>query len=184
MKMKLVVNAQNHIMLKKGFEEPWTNERVARFMDLLSCRENTLKSDARLADMFQAVVTTEDAVTGDRPSNGLIENAVMLIRGIFRTIKCQIEGSSDESFILPWLVEHAGCILSRCQSSRDGETPFEKHCMARNRHNNLPHVVRKCWQSKSPHPMNRMNPRYKFGILLGMRSNSAECSIGNADVVF
>ena len=32
--------------------------------------------------------------------------------------------------------------------------------------------------------MNRMNPRYKFGTWLGMRNNSAECLIGNADGVF
>ena len=33
-------------------------------------------------------------------------------------------------------------------------------------------------------PMNRMNPRYQYGIWLGMRSNSAECFIGNAEGVF
>ena len=32
--------------------------------------------------------------------------------------------------------------------------------------------------------MNRMNPRYKFGIWLGMRNNSAECCIVKADGVF
>ena len=29
-----------------------------------------------------------------------------------------------------------------------------------------------------------MNPRYQYGVWLGMRSNSAECFIGNADGVF
>ena len=33
-------------------------------------------------------------------------------------------------------------------------------------------------------PMNRMIPRYQYGIWLGMRNNSAECPIGNADGVF
>ena len=33
-------------------------------------------------------------------------------------------------------------------------------------------------------PRNRMNPRYEYGIWLGMRNNSAECFIGNADGVF
>ena len=59
----------------------------------------------------------EDAVKRDKESNGLIENAVMLLRGIIRTIKCHIESSTqeplnDESLVLPWLVERAGCILS------------------------------------------------------------------------
>ena len=35
----------------------------------------------------------------------------------------------------------------------------------------------------SADPMNRMNPRYEFGIWLGMRKSSAECFIENADGV-
>ena len=62
---------------------------------------------------------------GDKESNGLIENAVMLLRGIIRTIKCHIEGRtqeppSDDSPVVPWLVE-------RCQNGRHGKTPLERH---------------------------------------------------------
>ena len=69
-------------------------ERVLKFIDLLGYREITLKSDTepariairnRVAAMRKAEVTTEDAVKGDKESNGLIENAVMLLRGIIRT---------------------------------------------------------------------------------------------------
>ena len=68
---------------------------------------------------------------GDKQSNGLIEKSVMPLRGIIRTIKCHIDSSTqealrDDSPILRWLVEHAGCILSRCQKGRDGETPCER----------------------------------------------------------
>ena len=122
-------NIMSSVALKKGVEEPWTIEKVANFVDELGYREITLKSDTepaiiafrnRVAEMCKAEVTTEDALKLDRESNGLIENAVTLIRGIIRIIKCHIESStqervSDESLILPWLVEHAGCILSRCQ---------------------------------------------------------------------
>ena len=113
------------VVLKKGVEEPWTIERVVKFMDLLGPREVTLKSDTepaiiafrnRVVAMCKAEVTTEDAVKGDKESNWLIENAIMLIRGIIRTIKSRTqEPLSDDSLVMPWLVEHAGCILSRCQ---------------------------------------------------------------------
>ena len=78
-------------------------------------------------EMCKAEVTREDAVKGDKR----VERAVMLIRGIIRTIKCHNESStqeplSDESFLLLWLVEHAGCILSRCQKGRGGKTPDER----------------------------------------------------------
>ena len=69
--------------MKKGVEEPWTIERVAKFIDLLGYREITLKSDTepaiiafrnRVAEACKAEVTTEDARKGDKESNGLIEN--------------------------------------------------------------------------------------------------------------
>ena len=56
-----------------------------RFIEILGYREATLKSDAepaivafrnRLAAICKAEVTTEDAVKGDKESNGLIENAM------------------------------------------------------------------------------------------------------------
>ena len=57
----------------EGVEEPWTIERVAKFIDLLGYREITLKSDTepaiiafrnRVAEACKAEVTTEDAVKG------------------------------------------------------------------------------------------------------------------------
>ena len=58
---------------------------------MLAYREITLKSDTgsaiiafrnRVAEMCKVEVTTEDAVKGDKESNGLIENAVMLLSAI------------------------------------------------------------------------------------------------------
>ena len=108
----------------------------------------------RVDEMYKAEVTTEDAVKGDKESNGLIENAVMQIRGIIRTIKRHTESvtqepRSDESPTLPWLVEHAGCILSRSHKGRDGKTPSERlHWKCRRK--NLFRLLRRCWQNKSP----------------------------------
>ena len=81
--------------------------------------------------MCKAEVTLEDAVKGDQPSNGLVEYAVVLLRGVIRTSKCHVESCTKEELredspILLWLVEHAGCILSICQNGRDGKTPFER----------------------------------------------------------
>ena len=169
---------------------------MAKFIDLLGYRENTLKSDTepaiiafrnRVAEACKAEVTTEDAVKGDKESHGLIENAVMLIRGIIRTIKCHIksrtqEPLSDDSPVMPLLVEHALCILSRCQKGRDGKTPFER-LHGKKPTQEFVRLERKCWLVTTE-PTNRMKPRYQYGVWLGMRNNSAECFIGNADGVF
>ena len=72
---------------------------MANIIDLLGYREITFKSDTelailafknRVAEMCKAEVATEDAVKGDKESNGLIENAVMLFRGIIRIINYHI----------------------------------------------------------------------------------------------
>ena len=112
-------NIMSSVAMKKGVEEPWTVERVAKFIDWLGYREITLKSDTeppiiafrnREAEACKAKVTTDDAVKGDEESNGLIENAVMLIRGVVRTIKCHIESKtqeslSDDSPVMPWYLQ-------------------------------------------------------------------------------
>ena len=99
---------------------------MAKFMDLLGCREITMKSDTepaiiafrnRVAEMCKAEVETEPAV--------------MLTRGIVRTSKCHTESRtreplSDESHVLLWLVEHPKCILFMCWKGGDGRTPFER----------------------------------------------------------
>ena len=86
---------------------------------MLGYSEITLKSNTepaiiafrnRVAERCKALKSPQrTAVKGDKESNGLIENAVMLIRGIIRSIKCHIKSStqepfSDESLVLPWLV--------------------------------------------------------------------------------
>ena len=105
------------IMSSVGAEEGWTIERVSKFIDLLGYREITLKSDTepafvafrnRVDAMCKAEVTTEDAVKGDKESNGLIENARLVLRGIIRTVKCHIESRTQEplndgSLVMPWL---------------------------------------------------------------------------------
>ena len=112
-----------------------------------------------------------------------------LLRGIIRTIKCHTESStqeplSDESLVLPWLVEHAGCILSRCQKGRDGKTLLERLHAKKPTQEFVPFGEILLAKQITTDPMNRMSSRYQYGIWLGMRNNSAECFIGNADCVF
>ena len=120
-------NIMSSVAFKKGIEKPWASERVARFINSLGYKEITLKRDT---ENCNAEVTL-DAIKGEKPSNGLVENAVMLLRGVIRSIKCFVEGCTqkeirEDSPILSWLVEHVRSILSGCQKGRDGRTPFER----------------------------------------------------------
>ena len=92
------------VALHKGIEESWASERVAFFINSLRYNEITLKSDTepaiiefrnRAAETCNAEVTLEGAVKENKPSNGLVENAVTLLRGVIRTIKCHVESCTQ-----------------------------------------------------------------------------------------
>ena len=144
---------------------------------LLGHREITLKSDTepaitafrrRVEEMCKAEVATAEAVNGDRPSNGLIENTVML---------------REYASVLPCLVEHAGCILYRCQKDRDGRTL--KDCTARNRHNNWSRFVEKVLAKQiSIDPMNMSISHASSGFGLDCETTVQNVSFGKADDVF
>ena len=96
---------------------------------------------------------------GDTESNGLSEKAVMLLRGIIRTTKCHIENST-------------GCILSRCQKGRDGNTPFERVHGKKPTQEFVPFGAKVLAKQITADPMNRMNPRYKYGIWRGINART------------
>ena len=122
-------------MLHWKVEEPWTTERVAKFIDLLGYRETTLRSDTeptiiatrkRVTEMCTTKVATEDAVKGDKQSNGVMENTVMLICGIIRTITCHLERGTqeeltDDSPSQPRLVEKRERHLRGCMTRESQE---------------------------------------------------------------
>ena len=87
-------NIMGSVALKKGVEEPWTIERVVKFIDLLGYREITLKSDTepaiiafrnRAAAMCKAEVATVGRSGRRQKLDGLTENAAVALRGVVRT---------------------------------------------------------------------------------------------------
>ena len=69
-----------------------------------------MRSEIRAAEMCKAEVTTEDTVKGDTESNGLIENAIMLLRGIIKAARKNHPAMIVFSVVVGGVV---GCILSR-----------------------------------------------------------------------
>ena len=144
-------NIMSSVALKKEVEEPWTVERVAKFIDLLGYREITSKSDTepaivafryRVAENCNAEVTSEDAVKGDKPSNGLVENAMMLLCGVIRTIKCHVESCTQEELVGGTCGEH---LVQVPEGSRRSDA-IRKIAWKESQHKSLCHSERRCWR--------------------------------------
>ena len=156
---------QRIVALKNnGVEEPWTIERVAKFIDLLGNREITLTSGTelatiafrnRVAEMCKAEVSTEDAVKRDkRVENGLIEKAVMLMREIIRTISVTLKAARKNHSVTNllscrgwWNMQDASCPDAKRVVT--GRRHLKKRT-ATNRHKSASRLATECWQSKSP----------------------------------
>ena len=82
-----------------------------------------------------------------------------------------------------WSTPDASC-LSRCQKGRDGRTPCERMHGKKPTQKFVPFGEKVLARQITTDLRNRMNPRYQYAVWLGMRNNSAECFIGNADGVF
>ena len=128
----------------------------------------------------KAEATLEDAVKGDKPSSGSVENAVKLLHGVIRT-RWRDSKKTLQSGRGWWNMRGASC-----PGARRVET-FGRHlkdCIERSQHNEfVPFGEKVLARPVSSEPLNRMNPRYKFGVWLGVRNNSAECFVETAEGV-
>ena len=125
---------------------------------------------------------------GDKEPNGLIENAIMLLRGFEQSSATLRAGCRNDS-----TTTRLSC--HGWWSTPDASRPGARKIVTGRRHFERLHG-KKPTQEFVPFgeevlarqittdPRNRMNPRYQCGVWLGMRNNSAECFIGHADGVF
>ena len=108
----------------------------------------------------------------DKPSNGLVENAVMF--------KCRRTPRGLSNLA----VAGGTCTLFRCQKGRDGRTPFERLLGKEPTQEFVPFGEKVLAKPISSESLNRMNPRYMFGVWLGVRNTSLECFVRTAEGVF
>ena len=81
-----------------------------------------------------------------------------------------------------WSTLDASCTGAR--KGRDGKTPFERMHGKKPTQEFVPLGEEVLARQVTTEPRNRMNPRYQYGAWLGVRNNSTECFIGNANGVF
>ena len=76
-------------------------------------------------------VTKEETACYHSQSNGLMEVGVMLVRGLFRSLKLCLESSIEKRIpkdhaLIPWLLDHTCLILNTAVKRLDGATSWRR----------------------------------------------------------
>ena len=141
------LNLFAYVIPVKGLDEDqFVVSLVVRSVQWLGHTRLVFKSDneaslkALIAAAYRALrlkpeelegVTREDAQRYDSQSNGATEAGIRSIRGLFRTMKLDLENNIGEKVpvdhpIVSWLLEHAALLLSAVVRKDDGTTPWFK----------------------------------------------------------
>ena len=113
---------------------------------------------------------------GESQSNGTIERAIQAIEGQIRTSKDHLETLYKEEIdtrhpILPWLVQYASAMLTRCEIGVDGRTAYER-LKGKRFHKDLP-MFGECVHFKplkdKGGKTTKLQVRWHDGVYLGIR---------------
>ena len=112
-----------------GDNEPALQAMVERAMQLLRVKVSQPSGDSSRITLKRS--TVEKSAPYDSQSNGGTEVGVMLIRGLFRTLKLCLEANLGKYIpvnhsVLHWLLEHTAFLLNVRSRGSDGLTPWAR----------------------------------------------------------
>ena len=127
----------------KGSSETWVTDQIVEDLDTVGLRNDriVIKSDQEtsandiareIAKCRASVYGTglENSAIGDSDSNGTIERAIQDVEGQTRTLRSALEERIAvkvrlSSSVVPWMVRHAACLITRCRVRPSGRTSFQ-----------------------------------------------------------
>ena len=126
----------------KGGSEEWLVDQIVEDMDTIGLAEERIivKTDQEpsMTDMQKSIAkerakhgtALENSRVGDSNSNGKVERAIQDFEGLARTLRSDLESKTAskiklEDTIVPWLVRHAGHLITICRVRSNGRTAFQ-----------------------------------------------------------
>ena len=184
-----------HVIPRKGAdEEDFSANLVVEDVSWLGHTELMLKGDnepalqaliARSLEVIRVKAGHVDKINTERPpaydsqSNGAIEVGVMLIRGLFRTLRLCLEARIGKRIpaghaMIPWLLEHTCFLLNIKSRGSDGHTawarargrPFGQKMLG------IGESVLYKLPSKGPQSAANMSARWADAVFLGYSRSS------------
>ena len=188
---------------KKGGTEAWVVDQICEDLDTVGLRndriivkndqENSANDVAREVARCRASdygTAVENSNVGDSNSNGTIERSIQDFEGQARTLRSALEERIAvpvrlNSPVIPWLVRHAACLITRCRIRPSGRTSYE--LMKGRRSNALLAEFGEVVHFKIPktqHMPGKFEDVWSEGLWLGFNMRSAEHFIGTDVGVF
>ena len=127
--------------------------------------------------------TLEDTPVGESQSNGAVESAVKEIRGMYKTMRSDMETNYGKTIpgshpIHTWAVRHASSTRFRESMGQDGRTAYSR-IKGRNFNKEIVKIGECVWYMK-PKSKHKKKGDYGWGngIWLGVKDESGEYIIG------
>ena len=139
--------------------------------------------DALMADVVKtrgaAITVLEKSPVGSSGSNGTVERAVQAVEGLMRTLRsaCEermnIKIKPDDKLVI-FMAEYASYLLNRLEVGKDGKTAYERCRGKRASVMAVEFGEKLLWKIRQKGKLEKLNPRWDFGVFVGVRADSGE----------
>ena len=126
----------------------------------------------------------ESSARGDSQSNGAAENAVREVEGMIRTWKLYIEEKlgqtlDNQHILLPWLIQHAGTLITRYKIGKDGKTAYQRLKGKKTSSRILPFGEKVLYMEPTgtKRRKNNLDSKHQYGIFAGVHGRTSEFRI-------
>ena len=187
---------------QKGAGEKQVIEQIADDIATVGLSQERIivKSDQEVSitDVQNALVkaragfgtAVENSRVGDSNSNGRIERAIQDIKGLIRTLRSFVEFMTGGKIeltdpIVPWMVRHAGMLITRSRIREDGRTAYQLIKGRRTTAKLVPFGETILFKiPKTQHDAGDFQDRWQQGVWVGFVMRTGEHVVATAKGVF
>ena len=125
------------------------------------------------------ITLLERSPVGSSGSNGLVERGVQSVEGVIRTLKSALEERIGariraEEKIVIFIAEYAAYLINRREVGKDGKTAYERNKGKKGLVMAVEFGEKLLWKVRPKSKMEKLNPRWEYGVFVGIRKVSGE----------
>lgn len=118
--------------------------------------------------------------------NGIVERAVQSIEGQIRVMKLALEGRLQrkvdaEANVVTFMAEHAGYLVNRLEVGKDRKNGYERVKGKAAKALGVEFGEKLMWKTKQKHTMEKINPRWEYGVFVGVQPRTGEVWVATKD---